>query len=131
MILNSGLRIFAFIVAPALFSVTVERNIAERPRLINIDPQKAAPGEIVSAHGVNLDRALVAELLLEGGGGTTITHITEQRADLLRFRVPTMLEPGEYRIVLVADRRSGTKVLDQNIVLTIVNANGTVLLSSR
>lgn len=125
MILHSGLRIVALVVAPALFSLNVDRNLTEHPRIIHIDPQKAAPAEVVMAYGVNLDRSHVAELILEGSGGATITHIVEQAADLIRFRVPVMLEPGEYRIVLVADRRWGMEMLDQDIVLTIVSGDTT------
>jgi hypothetical protein len=127
MILHSGLRIVALAIAPAVFSVNVDQGLSERPRLRTIEPQVAAPAEIVTAYGVNLDRSHVAELLLSGNDGTAITHMVEQRPDLIRFRVPSSLEPGMYQIVLVVDSRWETELIDQDIVLTVVRG----ALSSR
>ena len=120
MFLNSGLRIVALVIAPAVFQLNIDRRVSDRPYVSSIEPQTAAPGAIVAAHGANLDRSQVAELILEGSDGTIMTHIVEQRPDLIRFRVPSMLDPGVYRIVLVADRRWGAELIDQDIVLTVL-----------
>ena len=127
MVLQSGLRILTLVIAPALLSVSIDRDITERPRIMSIYPQKAAPAEIVKGYGVNLDQSHVAELLLEGTDGTTLTHIIEQRPDLIRFRVPIILRPGEYRVILVADYRWKTELIEQDIVLTVVSMDKAAL----
>lgn len=120
MLLHSALRIAALVIVPAMFSVNVDRDTSERPRVGLLEPQAAAPGDVVAAHGVNLERSRVSELVLWSGDNKAITHILEQRADLIRFRVPMMMEPGDYRIVLVADTRWGTEMINQDVVLKVV-----------
>jgi len=127
MLLHSGFRIVALLVAPALFSLNLDRDMSDHPRVRSIEPQVAAPGEIVAARGSNLERARVAELMLVGSEGTTVTHIIEQQTELIRFRVPMMLDPGVYRIVLVADRRWGAEMLEQDVVLTVAGMNRSAL----
>jgi hypothetical protein len=123
MFLHSGLRILALMATPALFSVNVDQGLGERPHLTGIVPQAAAPAAVVTAFGFNLDRSNVAELILEGSDGTIMTHIVEQQPDLIRFRVPRSLEPGLYRIVLLAETSWGTELIDQDIVLTVLKAD--------
>ena len=121
MLLHAGVRIVALVVAPALFSVSLDHDASARPRLSSVEPQVAAPAEIVTARGVYLDRSRVVELILSNSDGKAITHIVEQRPDLIRFRVPRTLGPGKYQIVLVVDSRWGTELIDQDIVLTVVS----------
>ena len=77
----------------------------------------------MTAHGAYLDGSRVVELILSNCAGKAITHIVEQRPDLIGFRVPRTLGPGP-RIVLVVDSRWGTELLYQDIVLTVVSVEG-------
>ena len=121
MTLNSAVRISVLVLAPALFSASIDRDARQRPSVSHIEPQVVAPAEIVTAYGVNLDRSRVEELILANPERTAITHIVQQWPDLIRFRVPPSLEPGEYQIVLVVGSRWGTELVDQHIVLTVVS----------
>lgn len=123
MLLQTGLRVLFLVVAPAIFILNIGGGPSQRPRLSSIEPHVAAPGEIVMAHGANLDRSRVAELILQGNERAPMVQIVEQRPDLIRFRVPRLLDPGQYRIVLVADTRWGTEMIDQDVVLTVVKAD--------
>lgn len=127
MLLHSGLRIMALVIAPTLFSLNLDRDLSDHPRVTSIEPQVASPGDVVAALGSNLDRSRVAELMLASADGTAITHIVEQGPDLIRFRVPVMLDPGVYRIVLAVDRRWGTTLIDQDVVLTVAGVNRSAL----
>src|SRR5438874_11047099 len=105
--LHSLVRIVALAIMPAVFSISVDRDTRDRPRVIRLEPQIAGPAEIVTAYGTKLDRSYVMELILANAGRTSITHIFEQRSDLIRFRVPPSLEPGHYQIMLVIESRWG------------------------
>ena len=123
MIIQSVLRVLILVIAPAVLLLNAGRGPNLHPRLAVLDPQTAAPGEIVTAHGANLDRSRVAELVLEGSDATILAHIVEQRQELIMFRVPQSLKAGQYRIVLLADTRWGTERFDQDILLTVVTAD--------
>lgn len=120
MLIPTALRMLVLVIVPALFSSNVDRHLGERPQVMLLVPQTAAPGEVVAAHGLNLERSRVSELILANGDRKAITHIVEQRADLIRFRVPRLIDPGEYQIVLVADTRWGTELIEQDVILTVV-----------
>ncbi len=123
MITQSVLRVLIIVIAPAILLLKAGRAPSLRPQLLALDPQTASPGEIVTAHGANLDRTRVAELILEGNEATTLAHIVEQRPELIMFLVPRSLKAGQYRIVLIADTRWGTERFDQDILLTVITAD--------
>jgi len=124
-IIQSGFRILVLLIAPALLLLGASRDPRQDPRLMVLEPSAAAPGEIVTAYGANLERARVVELILEGSDGTTLVRIVEQGPDLIRFRVPASIAPGQYRIVLLATTVWGREMIDQDVVLIVINPERT------
>ena len=121
--LSSGRDIVPIGLPPVPFLLSVEGDPTSLPDLVNLQPQEATTSEIVTAYWVNLGRMQVAQLILVGARRTTIANIVGQRPDSIKFRVPPMLAPGDYRIVLVAHRRWGMEMLVQDVLLKVITAD--------
>ena len=63
-------------------------------------------------YGRGLERSKIADVLLTDGDQSAFTHILDQSDTSLRVRLPRMLEPGFYSIVLATCDRE-TRFLDR------------------
>src|SRR6185436_1975369 len=95
----------AFLVLVAVGRAYRDPNTRDLPRIDRIEPAVIRPGGIVNAFGAYLDRSKLADLLLTDGDSSALTHILEQNATRIRFRLPSMLEAGRYSILLVTRER--------------------------
>jgi hypothetical protein len=84
-----------------------------------VEPEVARPGAVVSALGVNLDRAHVLELILSSSDSTMLVHVVEQRENFIRFEVPRSPSATRYSIVLMIADDGGPELVDQLVYITI------------
>jgi hypothetical protein len=86
------------------------------PSVTTVDPDTGKPGDTVSAKGVNLAKAHVAEIYLTDGKNDTKLEVVEQADQEIKFKVPK-LAPGRYHVlVLTANRAS---LIEEPVVFTI------------
>src|SRR5262249_5113090 len=96
------------------------------PRVYRVEPSAAKPDSIVTAFGVNLDRSHVLELMLNSvdSDSCALTHILEQGEDQIRFRIPKSPTAGRYSIVLMVTGHLEPELIDQQVFITILRAEG-------
>jgi hypothetical protein len=80
----------------------------------------ATVGELVTGFGANLERSSVVDLILGSADTTALARIVEQQENLIRFRIPSSLAAGRYRIVLVVSRRWGSELIDQETFIDVL-----------
>jgi hypothetical protein len=95
-----------------------DRDPREATRIDRVEPAKARPGDIVMIYGRGLERSKIADVLLTDEDHSALTHILDQSGTLIRVRLPRMLEPGFYSIVLATSDRE-TRFLDQGVTIKV------------
>ena len=100
-------------------SVPRDRDIVIRSHVIRLEPDRGIPGDIVTALGEQLDRTRVEELYLTDGSCTALVTIVQQNEVAIRFRIPTHIPSGRYRVVLLLAGRYSRGV-EQTVVLTVL-----------
>ncbi len=94
-------------------------GVAARSQVIRLEPDTGRPGDIITAFGEHLDRARVEELFLTDGERTALVTIVQQNEVSIRFRIPSRLASGRYRVVLQPVGRY-TRGVEQQVVLTVL-----------
>ena len=69
------------------------------PQMQKVDPASARSGDVVAVTGDNLDQDTVAALYLTDGKEDVKVEITEQTADVIKFKIPANAKTG--RLVLM------------------------------
>ena len=108
----------AFLVLVAVGGAYRDPNTRDLPRIDRVEPAVMRPGDVASASGQYLDRSKVADLLLTNGDLSALTHILEQHATLIRFRLPSTLEAGRYSILLVT-REQQPRFIQQDVEIIV------------
>jgi hypothetical protein len=70
-----------------------------------VAPADAQPGEILCAHGENLDAAHIAAMYLTDGEADYKLEILEQATHQVRFRLPQWMPAGRMRVVILDEER--------------------------
>src|ERR1043165_4660458 len=68
--------------------------------IVRLEPECGHPGDVIIAHGVQLDSSKVRDLSLTSGKGHALVTILQQSESSIRFRIPAMLEQGRYTVVI-------------------------------
>ena len=76
------------------------------PKVTTVNPTTAKIGDVITAEGQNLDKGIVAELLMTGDNGDVKVQITEQSATEIKFTVPNSVAAGRFELVT---RTSGSE----------------------
>jgi len=106
-----------WLLAPAAGN-DANREAYDRPRIDRVEPGAARAGGLVTIYGQSLDRSAVADVLLSDGDCVALTRILDQSATRIRVRLPRMLEPGKYSILLVTRGRE-PKFIDQGFTVKV------------
>jgi hypothetical protein len=89
--------IFLLALLAALASTAFAQSV---PVVDSIDHAAASVGEVITAVGVNLDKAKVADVFLTDGITDTQVILLEQKPGSLKFKIPKNAMPGLYNIML-------------------------------
>lgn len=87
-------------------------------RVTRLEPDSGSPEDIVTAYGERLDSSRVGDVSLSGGNVQALVRIIQQEETLIRFRIPTMLTPGTYIVVIHPVGKYGDGVR-QRVSLTV------------
>jgi hypothetical protein len=87
------------------------------PKVTRLEPDTAKPGDVVTAYGQSIGTAYVDDLSLTDGTGHALVTILEQTETVIRFRVPAMLTPGRYILVIHLSRYRES--IEQAVTLTV------------
>jgi hypothetical protein len=71
----------------------------------------------VTAYGEHLGTSNVDDLSLTDGNGHALVTILEQTETSIRFRVPAMVTPGQYIVVIHPSNRY--QGIEQDVILTV------------
>lgn len=88
------------------------------PLMKSVEPDRARPGDTVTATGDNLDRNRVAEVFLTNGKLDYRVEIKTQTESKIVFKVPVTTPGGRYNLmVLVAGK--DLKLIEEPVTLVI------------
>jgi Cytochrome bd terminal oxidase subunit II len=72
------------------------------PMLKVVEPDTAKVGDMLTATGAHLDKALVAGLYMIQGEKTIEVKMTSQTEEAIRFMVPDAVKPGRFQLMVLA-----------------------------
>ena len=86
------------------------------PRCVSVDPETGKRGDVITAKGENLNKAIVAEVFLTDGQKDTAATIVEQVESEIKFQVPDVV-PGRYHVLFLSSDRSA--IVEQPVIFTV------------
>lgn len=84
--------------------------------ITNVEPLAAKAGDTVSAKGEGIDSSKVDTLYLTDGTHDLKCEIMEQTATAIKFKVPDMMPPGRW-MVMVHTKKD--QFIEQSVKLTV------------
>jgi hypothetical protein len=93
------------------------------PRMTGVDPGNGKVGDVITAAGENLDKALVAKVYLTDGKNDVAVEVTEQTPTSIKFKIPGKAAPGRFALMLLTTGKE-PKLIEQPVKLTVEEAGG-------
>jgi hypothetical protein len=84
--------------------------------ITTVTPLTAKAGDTVSAKGEGIDSAKVDRLYLTDGTHDFICQMVEQTADAIKFKVPDMMQPGRWTVMVHTKK---DQLIEQPVKLTV------------
>ena len=109
---------FAVILAFVLASILLAGAASVRSTISRLDPNYGRPDDLITAYGEHLGANNVADLSLTDERCYALVNITEQSETTIRFRIPSMLEKGDYKVLIHPVGRYTTSI-EQRVTLTV------------
>ena len=97
-----------------LFASTTALAVAAGTRVLSVEPDYGKAGDELVAKGEKLGSNSVRKLYLTDGQNDFEVEIKEQKAEMIRFRIPAKIELGQYRLMVLTDGVSPT-LLEQRM----------------
>ena len=88
-------------------------------RIISVDPLTAKTGDVVSANGEGMDKAIVDELYLTNGTDDIKVEMTQQTDKLIKFKVPSGVKAGRWALMVHLKSGSGPRLIEQPVKVTV------------
>jgi hypothetical protein len=121
MSIDYAVRAASLLAIAAISPVGVDRHPMSFPQLDRVEPSVAKPGVLVTGFGANLNQSRLVDLVLSRPETAALCRIIEQQENLIRFRIPSSLPAGQYRIVLVVSNWWGSELIDQPTFLEVLD----------
>ncbi len=93
-------------------------NDPATPYIRTVNPENAKSGDVITAVGSNLGKALVSELFLTLGKTDVKLEITSQKADQSVAKLPAGIEAGRYRLMILTTGVA-QRFIEQPVQLTV------------
>ena len=88
------------------------------PRLTGVDPDSGKAGDVITAAGEHLDKAVVAKLYLTDGKNDVPVEITDQTATAIKFKIPAKAAPGRLTLMFLTTGKE-PKLIEQPVKLVV------------
>jgi len=88
------------------------------PLLRAVEPISGTYGDELTATGENLDQAKVAALYLTDGKNDVRLVITEQTAELIKFKIPAGIKTGRFALLILTTGKTGT-LIEEPVKVTV------------
>lgn len=85
-------------------------------RFVSLEPDTGKKGDTIIGKGENLNKAMVAEVLLSDGKKDTTATICEQTDSEIDFMIPDVT-PGRYRVLILSADHSA--IIEQPVVVNV------------
>ena len=106
-----------------LFASPTSLAVAAGTRVLSVEPDYGKAGDELVAKGENLGSNSVRKLYLTDGQNDFEVEIKEQKAEMIRFRIPAKIELGQYRLMVLTDGVSPT-LLEQPVICSVLDEEG-------
>ncbi len=87
------------------------------PRLTTVEPGNGKVGDVIQVNGENLTKTAVAKLYLTDGKTDLLCEITEQSANLIKFKIPAKASGRLALMILTAEKEP--KYIEQPVKVSI------------
>ena len=116
------MRKYPFAIAVAIFFALAVpiRLIGQStiPQMQKVDPASARSGDVVAVTGDSLDQDSVAALYLTDGKEDVKVEITEQTADVIKFKIPANAKTGRLAL-MVLTKGKDPKLIEEPVKVLI------------
>ena len=106
-----------------LFASPTSLAVAAATRVLSVEPDYGKAGDELVAKGEKLGSNSVRKLYLTDGQNDFEVEIKEQKAEMIRFRIPAKIELGQYRLMVLTDGVSPT-LLEQPVICSVLDEEG-------
>ena len=123
------MKIFLSFFAVALISFCVVALVAVplkgdndppvTPLIHNVTPDPVKAGATITANGDSIGKSLVTELYVTRNNSDFKLEIVSQKADKIVAKLPKDLEPGRYRLMVLAVSGAKPQFIEQPVQLTV------------
>lgn len=87
------------------------------PRLSAVEPMTGKKGDVVTATGVNCQKANLTQLFLTTGTEDVKTEITEQTDTTVKFKIPE-IKAGRYTLMVLTGG-TNARLVEQPVKITV------------
>jgi hypothetical protein len=119
--LDCAVRVASLLAIVTISPAGVDRHPISLPQVDWVEPSVARPGALVTGFGANLNQSCLVDVVLSRPDTTALSRIIEQQENLIRFRIPSSLKTGQYRIVLVVSHWWGSELIDQPTFIEVLD----------
>jgi hypothetical protein len=95
------MRLFSTLAAALLVSTCSVFAGDEAPQVTGMSPKTAKAGEVLAVTGISLGSNKIDEVYLTDHKFDMRVKVVEQKADLIRFRIPPFAKPGRMQLLLL------------------------------
>jgi len=93
-------------------------NDPQTPYIQTVNPEDAKGGSVITAVGTALGKSMVSEIYLTKGNVDVKLEITTQKTDQIIAKIPTTVEAGRYRLMVLTTGLS-PRFIEQPVQLTV------------
>ena len=91
-------------------------GLRAQTRILEVEPDSAKPGALVTAKGEGIDKAQVDVLYLTDGSNDFKCEVVQQSAKAIQFKVPANMKTGRWAVMV---HTTAGQLLQQPVKLTV------------